>query len=176
MKRFCWALVLIGTFAATARGAEVTITGAGVWGEGTQVTPYSAQGATWSFTVTVPSPLDLNPTSMISNAEYDLNGVPVGTAMISVAFFTSDQGGGFDLNFADNNTVSLSGPTVIDGNSNVLDGTYSMQIAMNDGPSTGMGAVVIGAAVPEPSTLVSLSVGLFSVAAAGIRARRRLAA
>jgi hypothetical protein len=175
MTRFCWALVLIATSAATARGGEVTITGAGVWSEGTMETPYSAPGATWSFTVTVPSPLDNNPTSMIANAEYFLGGSAVGT-MVSVTFYTSDNGGGFDLNFADFNTVSLAGPPVIDSNNNVLDGTYPMQIAMNDGLATGMGAIVIGAAVPEPSTLVSLSVGLFCVAAAGIRSRRRLAA
>jgi hypothetical protein len=175
MKRFCWALVLIGTIAATARGGEVTITGAGVWGEGTQETPYSAPGLAWSFSVTVPSPLDANPTSMISNAVYDLNGVAVGT-MVSVTFYNTGDPTGFDLNFADLNTVSLYGPTVIDSNNNVLDGTYSMQIAMNDGPATGMGSVVIGAAVPEPSTLVGLSVGLLCVAAAGIRSRLRLAA
>jgi hypothetical protein len=175
MKRFCWALVLIATSAATARGGEVTITGAGVWDDGTPPTPYSASGETWSFSVTVPSPLDANPTSMISNAVYDLNGVAVGT-MVSVTFYTAAMGGGFDLNFADLNTVSLSGPAVIDANNNVLPGGYQMSIAMNDGSPTGMGGVVIGAAVPEPSTLVSLSAGLLCAAVAGIRSRRRLAA
>jgi PEP-CTERM motif len=176
MKRFCWTLVLIGTFAATARGGEVTVSGAGMWGSDAPTTAYSAPDTSWSFSVNVANPVDGVPTFSISNAVYLLGGSPAGAAMTSIFFYTSAEGGGIDLNFADNNTVSLYGSSVIDDSGNFLPGTYSVQIAMNDNDAVGVGGVVIAAAVPEPSTLVSLSVGLLCVAAAGIRSRRRPAA
>jgi hypothetical protein len=179
MKRFCWALVLIATSAATARGGEVTISGSGSWGPNAPVSAYSAPNASWSFSVDVVNPVDGFPTTSISNAVYDLNGVPVAPAMTSIFFYSAAEGGGIDLNFADNNTVSLytsNGISVIDSNGGFIFGTYNIQIAMNDGDAAGVGSVVIGAAVPEPSTLVSLSAGLLCVSAAGIRSRRRLAA
>ena len=178
MKRCRWTLVLIAMFAATARGGEVTITGSGTWDDTAMTTPYSAPNTSWSFSVTVPNPLDANPTTMLSGAEYTLGGSPAGATMTSINFYSAGQGGGLDLNFSDLNTVSLLGAPVIDALLNLLPGSYSMQIAMNDGTAAGSGVVVVGSAsVPEPSTLISLSVGLLCVSAAGARSRRgRLAA
>ena len=176
MSRFCWSLALTAMLTVTAALAgEVTISGSGTWDDTAPTTTYSAPDTSWSFSFMVPNPLDANPTSMVSDSVYLLGGSPVGAPLASVTFFDSGLGGLFDMNFSDGAVVSLYGAQVFDDNTLALfPGTYAATIGYADGASAGSGTVTL-AGVPEPSTLVGLSIGLLCVAGAGLRHRRRVA-
>jgi len=184
-------LLLLGTGEAKA---DTVVSGTGSWSSGLgdpsglpapPSTIYSAGGQMWSFSFTLPNPvtdaIDFGigfqiPATDVSGLNYSLNGSPVSTPpVLDIAFFDSTDGGGFDIDFTDGQTVSLYGGVQMFGgsptNMTFVDGTFSdTPIAMNDQDipdGEGSGTVTIAStSVPEPTSLSLLGLGLFAAAAA----------
>src|SRR5262249_39638410 len=107
------ALTLIAQPAADA--GAVAVSGFGTWGPDAPTSIYTAPGESWSFSFDLPDPLDANPASMAAHFQYFLDGSAVTTTLTSVEFFPADQGGLFDLNFADGNSLNLYGAPAYSG-------------------------------------------------------------
>jgi hypothetical protein len=192
----------VGSFAffsvaSPAEAASVQISASGEWGRGTlPIFPWSAAGASWSFSFDLPNPISRNPTTQVTNFSYSLNGTEVTDkslfASLKVEFFTADFAGMFDLDFADGDVVSLYGADI--GSSlRIIPGRYTGVFAgMQMLPETSEGGIVnvstlgVGATgfradpigfgvVPEPSTWVMMTLGFAGLAFAGYRASRKSA-
>lgn len=178
------AIILIATSVLIARpdahAGMVTVSGLGTWGADAPDSLYSAAGASWSFSFDIPDPLDAASTSTATNFQFFLDGSAVSATLSSVEFFDASQGGGFDLNFDDGNTLNLYLDEVLSSPGLSLDlGVYSSNIDINafnvppDG--SGAGVVTLALAVPEPSSLASGGLALSALAGYFIRSRRRKA-
>lgn len=211
--RFAIIVALLAFAVSAARADEIQITGSGTFASapnGTTIpntvatTPWSAPGATWSFTMLLADPTPVigggttpgvfQTTSFISFS-YLLNGAPVnvaGSPIADVFWYPFSPGdnvlGGFDINFAANNSVAptgtfnVHGPVVFTGGlttfaitspasySNVLvdfdlssqcDPSLPTCTSLTD-TGTGTGNITVStiAATPEPATLMLLASGL----------------
>ena len=146
----------------------IDISGSGTWDASAPTTEFSAPNESWSFSFTVPNPLDSNHTSSVTNGEYALGGSPVSAAITSVEFFSASEFGLFDIHFSDGGIVSLYGAQIYDPSTlELYPGTYAATIALNaSNPPTGNGTgTVIVSSVPEPSSLLLCGVGLLGVVA-----------
>jgi hypothetical protein len=161
-----------------ARAGMVTVSGSGTWDADAPDSPYTAPGASWSFSFELPDPLDDVFTSTATNFQYLLDGVAVSTTLESVQFFSTDDGGLFDLNFSDGNSLNLYGAQAYSSPGlSLVPGVYSSKIDINgfvgqpDG--IGSGVVTISLVVPEPSSLASGGLALACLAGLASRNRRR---
>jgi MYXO-CTERM domain-containing protein len=177
MRHLVGVVVAVACFMQVGAGAgTIQITGSGTWNADAPTTDYSAPNASWSFSFDVPDPLDANPTSMVTNASYLLNGAPIAHTITSVQFYTPSLQGLFNLNFGYVGFVSLFGPQVIDPSTlGLFPGMYPAMIDVNiqnriTGTGTGMVDVGISSPVPEPSSIISGGLGL--LAAVGLALRR----
>jgi hypothetical protein len=161
-----------------AHAGIAAVSGSGTWGPDAPISLYTAPGDSWSFSFDLPDPLDANPTSMATDFRYFLDGSAVSTTLSSVEFFPAAQGGLFDLNFADGNSLNLYGAQAYSSPGlSLRPDVYSANIDINSftGPpdGNGSGTVTIASVVPEPSSIVSGGLGLLVMAglAFGIRVR-----
>ena len=189
-------IAAIGSFAffgvASSAEADVNITGAGLWGDNTPDTPFSAPGGLWVFSFNLENnPIPSNPTNQITNFSYELNGTEVSNTLFSpfvtAEFFTADEAGMFDLSFSNGDVVSLYGADI--GSSlTFAPGAYLVAAGMQMLPATGLGTVIVrvstggvgvtgfgAGAVPEPSTWVMMTLGFAGLAFAGYRTSRKSA-
>ena len=169
-----WALIT----QSVAHAGTLMVSGSGTWGPDAPTSTYTAPGDTWSFSFDVPNPLDANPTSMATNFQYVLNGSPVSTTLSSVEFFASPDGGLFDVNFTDGNSLNLYGAQVFSTSDlSLIPGVYSANIDINSfvGPPAGIGSGTV-TIVPEPSSIVSAGLGLLAVAGLAFRTAWRATA
>jgi len=108
LSSFFVAFLLLTFGAATAKADSTTISGSGIWGTGAAITSWSAPNDSWSFSFTVPNPTPVTffhgdtaelVTTAISNFSYTLNGAPVNIPPANIIFFTTAEGGGFQIQF-----------------------------------------------------------------------------
>jgi MYXO-CTERM domain-containing protein len=178
--RLFWFVATALIAQTAARAGIVTVSGSGTWGADAPVSIYTAPGESWSFSFELPDPLDANPTSTATNFQYFLNGSAVSTTLSSVEFFSPGDGGLFDLNFADGNSLNLYGDQAFSSPGlSLIPGVYSSNIDINafTGPpdGNGSGTVTITSAVPEPSSIVAGGLGLLALAGLAFRNPRRSA-
>src|SRR5262245_54408052 len=130
MRHLVGAVLAVACFTqAGASAGTIQITGSGTWGASAPTTVYSAPDASWSFSFEVPDPLDANPTSMVTNASYLLNGAPISRTITSVEFYSLSDLGLFNLSFGYVGTVSLYGPQIFDFTTGLLSlGTFTATI------------------------------------------------
>jgi hypothetical protein len=168
----------------TAHGGTITISGSGTWDSTVASSGgLSAPGATWSFSFDVPDPLVNKSRTDVTDAWYALNGTPVPDIIASVEFYGLSAGGLFDMTFASGGTVAFYGAQIEETASGLIPRTYSTCLDDDHARSfvgppygEGCGIVIVGAAVPEPSTLVSSGIALATLAGLGLACRRRIAA
>ena len=185
MRHLVGAVLAVACFTQAVANAGMTqITGSGTWGASAPTTVYSAPNESWSFSFDVPDPLDANPTSMVTNASYLLDGAPIGRTITSVQFYTPSSYGMFNLNFGYVGSIQMYGPQVYNPTTlNLIPGPYIVTIGTNYQNRivpTGTGNVNVGkpTPVPEPSSIVSGSLGLLTALGLALRhgLRRRVAA
>jgi len=184
MRKLVGAVLAIACFTQVgANGGTIQITGSGTWGASAPTTVYSAPNESWSFSFDVPDPLDANPTSMVTNASYLLDGAPISRTITAVQFYTPSSLGMFNLNFGYVGFVAVFGPQMYNTtNLNLIPGEYVVTTGVNFQDrvvATGTGNVNVGAnSVPEPSSIVSGSLGLLTALGLALRhgGRRRFAA
>jgi PEP-CTERM motif len=177
----CLFLIVAWTLIAqpVAHAGTALFSGSGTWGDDAPVSIYTAPDATWAFSFVVPNPLEANPTTMATDFQYLLNGSSITTTLTSVEFFAQSDGGLFDLNFDDGNSLNLYGAQVLaTSNLTLLAGIYTANIDINSfiGPPDGTGAGAVSITlVPEPSSIVLALIALVAVGGQGfVRTRRRI--
>jgi glutaminase len=111
----------------------------------------------------------------VTNAQYLLNGAAVPDTIESLTYLNAANLGMFDINFASTDVVSLYGAQVYDSNTLALiQGVYGVASDYNTQAfptGSGAGTVIVGV-VPEPTSIVSGGLGLFTVLSLGLRRRR----
>jgi hypothetical protein len=173
--------------APAARGAEDLVSFTGSWGIVSTVTSYSVSNEAFSFSFDLPSPIAnqtindsgflLYATTQATNFVYNLNGSPIALILSQVAFWTTSEGGFFDLDFADGGSINLTGGPDVLG---VLGSPLTLQAGIFSVPTIGVdggfdetpghngaGALTITSA-PEPASFALLGTALI-----GLRAVRR---
>jgi hypothetical protein len=171
------AAIAMGAFAAAdgAAAREITITGAGAWDAATPVTGESAPNESWAFSFQVPSPTDTNPTAELTNFSYALNGVTLAAGVPILTIDDLNNGGGFDLFFADGTDLSFLGPNIggspvqTSNGETIAPGEFATTSEVIFGVPDGSGTID---AVPEPASWALLLVG-FGLTAAAATTRRR---
>lgn len=169
------AVLAVAAMALPAAAGEVLFSGDGVFG-GTISTlgVVEIPGDSFSFSFELPAVIAANPTTQVTNAHYFVDGTEVTTdALASVLFYPASGGGGFDLNFAGGETVSLytsdvNGFADLGSDLTIAPGHYTFVL---DGSSfAGRGDVSVSS-VPEPASW-ALMIGGFGLAGAALRRRR----
>ncbi len=162
---------------AARPASAIVISGTGLWGAATPVTTYSAPDDSFAFSLDLPNPTDSNPSGLITNFTYDLNGIDVASVSDApvITFYSAAQGGLFDLFFeTSGDDVSFAGPQI--GSDAGGTDTGGGPITISNGASASTSTVAFGTAptgsgtvvVPEPASLTLLSAGLLA-----LRLRRR---
>ncbi len=136
---------------------------------GTPATTYSAPGDTFAFSFNISSPTESNPSGLITNFGYDLNGVNVASAGDApvITFYDAAHGELFDLFFqTSGDDVSFdraqigrdAGGTDASGDPiSITEGNFTFTSTVNFGKTpTGSGTMI----VPEPASLTLISAGL----------------
>jgi hypothetical protein len=175
--------------APAARGAEDLVSFTGSWGivSQSQVTSYSVSNEAFSFSFDLPSPIAnqtindsgflLYATTQATNFVYNLNGSPIALILSQVAFWTTSEGGFFDLDFADGGSINFTGGPgvlgVLDSPLTLQTGTFSIPtIGINGGivetPGFGGAGTLTITSAPEPASFALLGTALI-----GLRAVRR---
>jgi PEP-CTERM motif len=165
-----------------AHAATISYTDSGTFTASTPATTFSGPGKTWAFSFQVDSSptvsnvqLGIGFSPVFSNFSYTLNGSPVAVTPTSLSFFNAAFGGGFSFCFINtpspctalslNNSVPPgpqmytgleSEPTMLTGGF-TLNTTFAVGSTLYTQPNT----TVQAAAVPEPSTLLTLAAALF---------------
>jgi len=174
-------MLVFALLALPAHAGIITYSDSGTFSAATPTTTFSGPNQTWSFSFQVDSSpvVSVNPgfgfSPAFSNFSYTLAGSPVAVTPISISFFNAASGGGFGLLFsntpAPGTVLSLNGsgspqmytgldsaPTMLTGGFTVLT-TFAVGRTLYAQPNT----TVQAAAVPEPSTLLTLAAGLLAV-------------
>ncbi|MDR3468413.1 MAG: PEPxxWA-CTERM sorting domain-containing protein [Xanthobacteraceae bacterium] len=166
--------------------ADVLFSGSGTWDTAVDNynaslgvgTVYSAPNQTWSFSFDLQNPIASNPTFAATNFSFKLNGASVGGALSAVQFYPVSAGGGFDLDFANGDVVSLLFTADLGSTGNLVVGptSYSAEIQTFDANGTrehGVGSI---SAVPEPSTWAMMILGFVGVGFIAYRQKSKVAA
>jgi hypothetical protein len=163
-----------GAYADPIAGSLDAITASGAWGGAAPQTALSGPGLTWSFSFELPANFGSNPSALATNFAYTLNGAAVPTSLGSVLFFDDSDGGGFDLNFSDGDTIDIFSPDVGSAGT-LLAGTYTdigIGFSENDYGS-GTLTIASAASVIEPFSASLLGAGLLSISLVRRSGRRR---
>ena len=186
--RFVTSLLVCVLSQSALYAGSITISGSGTWDstlvpsssppDGVSV---SEPGASWSFSFVVSSPLDSSLVASTTDASYLLNGAPVSDTFSFVEFYTTSDGGMFDILFDSDNGIELYGPQIFDANNNLIPGSYSIHLddvfaSTYAGPplGEGSGTVIVGAAsVPEPSSIISSGIALAVLTGLSLARRKR---
>jgi hypothetical protein len=169
------AVLAAAALTALPAAGEVLFTGDGVFGPTiATLGVVEIPGDSFSFSFELPAVIAGNPTTQVTNSHYFVDGTEVTTdALASVLFYPAGIGGGFDLNFAGGETVSLytsdaSGFADIGSTLTIAPGHYTFVL---DGSSfAGQGDLTV-ASVPEPAAW-ALMIGGFGLAGATLRRGR----
>jgi hypothetical protein len=176
----------LALLAQPRQAAAVEISGSGVWGATTPVSTYSAPNDSFSFSFDLPSPTESNPSSLITNLTYDLNGVDVASTADAplITFYDTANGGLFDLFFqTSGDDVSFEGAQIGSDASGtdtgggpvfLTDAIDTPFLATLDFGSTPTGSGTLS--VPEPGSMLILSAGLVALRAARRRTRGKTTA
>ena len=146
--------LVLCSFLLTDAAASVLFTGSGTWDATAETTLVSAPGARWSFSFVLPNAVTVNPTSLLGNFSYALNGSVVGVAPASVEFFNSVDSGMFDIIFSNAVVASFYGPAVWNSPAFLL-GSYVVDSGIAGSLPMGSGTISLRA-VPEPATWTML--------------------
>ena len=128
-----------------------TISASGEWGDGTPITPFSAPGASWSFSFDLPNPISSNPTDQATHFSY-ITDAPTAShtvflPSVVVQFFPADLAGMFDLTFPDGDVLSLYGADI--GTSlTLVAGQYDVEAGIQMLPASGIGTATVSAFGP----------------------------
>jgi hypothetical protein len=185
--RACFAAgaMILALMTVTPAEATVRLSGAGVWGHQTVVTPVGAPDASWSFSFLLPDTIAENPTFEATDFVYSLGGIALDTTLEDIEFFPSGAGGLFDLVFTldgEERRLELGGPLTDDeggldrpdvgSNLTLLLGTFDAELDSVEPTITlgvGVGTVTLSA-VPEPTSWALMIVG-FGMAGGLLRRR-----
>jgi PEP-CTERM motif len=191
MKRTVkWLLPVLVLCWVPAHAGTITYTDSGTFTASTPTTTFSGPSETWAFSFQVDSsPVVSNPQSgmgfspVFSNFSYILNGSSVAVTPTSLIFFNAALGGGFGFVFINTpspgTALSLndvggpqmytgleSAPTMLTG-AFTLHTTFALGTALFTQPDS-----TVQAAVPEPSTLLTLAAGLLALGGRRLHWRR----
>ena len=173
-------LMAAGVVAMTALGFAVSASAASIayvsgtiyWGAGSPVSAVSSPNEVAHFGFNVSDQLPISDHSAVAqnltDFTYYLDNISVTSpAVQQVIFYDLSLKGLFDIDFAGGPVVSLYGPDIGNFGSTWLIGSpgmYMGNVALNNGSSTGVGAVTLAvSAVPLPAALP-----LFGAALAGL--------
>jgi hypothetical protein len=169
------ALIFALLLPSAATADTFLVTGSGTWDDTAPTTVESAPGAAWSFSFEVTTPLAADHTATVSAFSFSLDGAPVDDPASFVEFFTAASSGLFDVALANDDLLTLLGDQVFNALGGLKTGVFDADIeviATNPlAVGTGSGQVTITPAaasspVPEPSSIVTLAVGLIGLVAA----------
>lgn len=173
------ALAGIALLAAPAPArADVLVTYSGFWGTDFQSSADAMDGASYSLSFDLPDAISApdagaiyNATTLATNFTYVLNGTTLGVSLNEVDFWSSNDGGFFNLVLSDGFIINLgyyswteylSGPDI--GYSGTLQtGTWSPDIGSGNGFTSITPGTLTLSQVPEPGTLTLIAAGLFSL-------------
>jgi hypothetical protein len=166
-----------------AHAGTISYSDSGTFTASTPTTTFSGPSKTWAFSFQVDSSpvvsnvqLGIGFSPVFSNFSYTLNGSPVAVTPTSFSFLNGALGGGFSFCFINTpspcTALSLnnsgpgpqmytgleSAPTMLTGGF-TLNTTFAVGTSLSTQPST----TVQAAAVPEPSTLLTLAAGLLAL-------------
>jgi len=177
-------MLVFALLALPAHAGTITYSDSGTFSASTPTTTFSGPSKTWAFSFQVDSSpvvsnfnLGMGFGPAFSNFSYTLDGSPVAVTPISLSFWNAAVGGGFTFCFIATpspcTALSLenfvppgpqmytgleSAPTMLTGGF-TLNTTFAVGRTLYTQPDT----TVQAAAVPEPSTLLTLAAGLLAV-------------
>jgi hypothetical protein len=154
------AFVMAAVAAGSAAANEALFVGSGVFAPSVATLgEVEIPGDTFSFSFEVPSPLDGNPETTVTNFSYFVGGVQItDDPVANVGFYPAGLGGGANIQFSSSPSdviVLYSADWASTGVVNF--GTYDFSVD-NDPINGGAGTVTISA-IPEPATWAMMLVG-----------------
>jgi len=191
MKRYVsWLLTILALCWVPAQASTITYSGSGTFSAATATTTFSGPNKTWSFSFQVDSGpvVSVNPgfgfSPVFSNFGYTLDGSPIAVTPTSLSFFNAASGGGFAFCFINtpspctalslNNTGAPQMYTGPESAPTMLTGEFTLPTTVAVGRTlyTEPNTTVQAAAVPEPSTLLTLAAGLLGLGGRRLYRRR----
>lgn len=171
-------MLVFALLALPAHAGTITYSDSGTFSASTPTTTFSGPSKLWAFSFQVDSnpAVSVQPgfgfSPVFSNFSYILDGSPVAVTPTSLSFFNAASGGGFTFCFINTpspcTALSLNGPgtpqmyTGLDSAPTMLTGGFTVHTTFAVGRTlyTQPDTTVEAAAVPEPSTLLTLAAGL----------------
>jgi hypothetical protein len=176
------ALTVAAACAAPAVAGDIFVSGAGVFGPTiSTLAPVEIPGDSFSFSFYLPDDIAANPTTDVTTSEFTVNGARVSDAISAVLFYPADLGGGFDIDFAGGQVVSLyvtdpSTSAFVDLGTSLKVSTGSYNFTLDDPSGFAGGGTVSLTAVPEPQAWALMVLGFGGLGATLRSSRRRAAA
>jgi hypothetical protein len=178
-----WLLLVFALCWVPAHAGTILYSDSGTFSASTPTTTFSGPGKTWAFSFQVnSSPVvsnfqtGLSTSPVFSNFSYTLDGSPVVVTPISLSFFNAASGGGLSFCFIATPTpcTALSindsgpGPQMYTGPESapaMSTGAFTLTTTFAVGTTlyTQANSTVQAAAVPEPSTLLTLAAGILAL-------------
>jgi hypothetical protein len=176
------ALTAAAALAAPALAGDIFVSGSGVFGPTiSTMDPVEIPGDSFGFSFYLPDEIAANPATDVTTSQFTVNGKTVDDAISAVLFYPADLGGGFDIDFAGGQAVSLyvtdpSTSAVVDLGTDLKISTGSYNFTLDDPSGFAGGGTVSLTAVPEPGAWSLMVLGFGGLGAAVRASRRRTAA